>query len=283
MRCGKNATTRQKVLDALLILLLAGGLGTLLVLNGQAWYARYLAENSITELSAKSDELGEAGRLEVKHQAIAYNKRLCSGGDMQGLLPYDEQLLFDREPMMSYIEIPKIGVKLPIYHGTSDAALMAGIGHLERSSLPVGGGGTHCVLTGHTGMRSAHMFDDLDDLEQGDVFVIWTLSEPHAYMVTQTEVVLPEDTSSLDIDAECDLCTLVTCTPYGVNSHRLLVHATRCAYDPEDEDVPTVHLSDREQSLAWALGLVGIATVGAIARRIAIRRRRAAEWRSKCF
>lgn len=283
MRCGKKHINRKSVLDILLVLLLISGLATLAVLNGQAWYARYLAETSITELSSKSDNLGDEGRLAVKEQAIAYNKQLAGENVPQDVLPYENQLLFDREPMMSYIEIPKINVRLPIYHGTSEAALMAGIGHLESSSLPIGGTSTHCVLTGHSGMHNTPMFDDLVELESGDMFVIWTLSEPYAYEVTAIETVVPEDTSSLEIEPQSDLCTLVTCTPYGVNSHRLLVHATRCDYEPDEIEKPVIRMNDREQTLAAALALTAAGLLAVIVHRKNTRRRRAAEWRSKCL
>ena len=270
----QNTFTRRRVLDVVLALLLAGGLGTLAFLNVQALHARHVAESSISELTAKSDELGDRGRIEVKRQALAFNARLAGHESEEPVLPYEEQLLFDREPMMSYIEIPKIDVRLPIYHGTSDAALMAGVGHLESSSLPVGGQDAHCVLAAHSGMRNAHMFDELDQLVAGDTFVIWTLSEPYAYQVTTTEVVEPDEVSSLGIDPNRDICTLVTCTPYGVNSHRLLVHATRCDYEPDELPQHAVHLGNREQSLVGALALVAIAPIVVIAAKALSRRRK---------
>ena len=270
----QNTFAKRRVLDVVLALLLIGGLGTLALLNAQALHARRVAESSISELSAKSDELGDRGRIEVKRQALAFNARLAGRESEAAILPYEEQLLFDREPMMSYIEIPKINVRLPIYHGTSEAALMAGVGHLESSSLPVGGQDAHCVLAAHSGMRNAHMFDELDQLVAGDTFVIWTLSEPYAYRVTNTEIVEPDEVSSLGIDPDHDLCTLVTCTPYGVNSHRLLVHAARCSYEPDEQPQPTVHLGNREQSLVGALALVAVAPVAVFAAKALSRRKK---------
>ena len=130
--------------------------------------------------------------------------------------------------VMGQIMIPSIGVDLPIYHGIGSEGMQHGVGHMPQTSLPTGGASTHCVLAGHTGLPSARIFDKLDQLHVGDWFIVRVLGEDHAYRVTSTEVVLPEQTDSLTIQDGQDLMTLVTCTPYGVNSHRLLVHAQRC-------------------------------------------------------
>jgi len=129
--------------------------------------------------------------------------------------------------VMGYIEIEKIGVNLPIYHGVSEAVLQVGAGHIEGSSLPVGGIGTHCIISGHRGLPSAMLFTDLDKLEIGDVFIINILDETLTYEINLIQTVEPDQVDSLQIDKEKDLCTLVTCTPYGVNSHRLLITGTR--------------------------------------------------------
>jgi len=128
---------------------------------------------------------------------------------------------------MGYIEIEKIGVNLPIYHGVSEAVLQVGAGHIEGSSLPIGGIGTHCIISGHRGLPSAMLFTDLDKLEIGDVFLINILDETLTYEINQILTVEPDQVDSLEIDKDKDLCTLVTCTPYGVNSHRLLITGTR--------------------------------------------------------
>ena len=135
--------------------------------------------------------------------------------------------------VMGSIIIPSINVNLPIYHGTEGEGMNHGVGHVTNSSLPVGGASTHCVLAGHTGLPSAVIFDHLEELRVGDYFIIQVLDQELAYRVTSTEVVLPDDTTSLGVQAGKDLITLVTCTPYGVNSHRLLVHAERCEV-PQD-------------------------------------------------
>lgn len=128
---------------------------------------------------------------------------------------------------MGYIEIPSIDVSLPIYHGTDEGVLAVGVGHLEWTSLPVGGESTHCVLSGHRGLPSARLFTDLDQLKEGDYFMLNILDETLTYEVDQIRIVEPEEVEELTIIEGRDLCTLVTCTPYGVNSHRLLVRGHR--------------------------------------------------------
>ena len=135
--------------------------------------------------------------------------------------------------IMGYLVIPQIGAELPIYHGTSDATLEVGVGHLLGSSLPVGGASTHTVLTGHSGMANNKMLSDLDQLEIGDVFYLEVLEETLAYQVDQIKTVLPSDTTYLGIEEALDYCTLVTCTPFGVNAHRLLVRGSRIPYSGE--------------------------------------------------
>ena len=132
---------------------------------------------------------------------------------------------------MGYVEIPKIQVNLPIYHGTDAEVLDRGVGHLLGSSLPVGGENTHTILSGHSGMASQKMFTDLDQLAPGDVFYLNVLNETLAYQVTEINTVLPYETELLGIVPGEDLCTLVTCTPYGINTHRLLVCGSRIPYE----------------------------------------------------
>lgn len=136
---------------------------------------------------------------------------------------------------LGYITIPKIDVKLPIYHGTSAEVLAKGVGHIEQSSFPLGGEGTHSVLTGHRGMPDAVLFTDLDKVEKGDKFYLHILDEILAYQVDQIKVVDPEDTSDLKIIGGKDYCSLVTCTPYAINSHRLILRGVRVPYTGEEE------------------------------------------------
>ncbi|MEF7638175.1 class C sortase [Bacillus thuringiensis] len=136
--------------------------------------------------------------------------------------------------VMGYVEVPKIKVKLPIYPGTSEEVLSRGVGHLDKSSLPVGGKGTHTVLTGHRGLPSALLFTDLDKIKESDVFYIHSLDKVLAYQVDQIKVVLPSETEDLLIVNDQDYATLLTCTPYGVNTHRLLVRGHRIPYEPKE-------------------------------------------------
>lgn len=171
-------------------------------------------------------------------QAEEYNQRLASSGIMWTLNQQEREIYQSvLDPfgtgMMGSIEIPDINVRLPIYHGVDDAVLQVGIGHMEGTSLPVGGQSTHCVLSGHRGLPSARLFTDLDQMSVGDVFYLHTLNQVLAYQVEDVCVVEPKDVTSLQIEEGKDYCTLVTCTPYGVNTHRLLVRGVRVEYTPE--------------------------------------------------
>lgn len=180
----------------------------------------------------------------IREQAAAYNAAITPGTaeeaySQEAILTasnnYVNQLNVGGSGIMGYIDIPKINVDLPIYHGTGSDALDRGTGHLLGSSLPVGGEGTHTIITGHSGMASQKMFTDLEQLQEGDVFYLRVLDETLAYEVKAVHTVLPHDTSFLGIVPGEDLCTLVTCTPTGVNTHRLLVQGSRIPYEPTVE------------------------------------------------
>ena len=148
--------------------------------------------------------------------------------------PYNNLLNYDSQGIMGFLEIPAIKVKLPIYHGTSPTVLQKGVGHLEGSSLPVGGESTHSILTGHTGLNKAKLFTDLTSVQKGDMFFVSVLGQKMAYVVDDINVVLPDDTSRLQVVEGKDYVTLITCTPYGVNDHRLLVRGIRTEYTEKD-------------------------------------------------
>lgn len=195
--------------------------------------------NQISTVSSTVDALSEEERERILLQARSFNEQLAGEATelpADQIEPYAQQLIFDRDPMMSWVEIPSIDVSMPIYHGTSEEVLMAGVGHLEGTSLPVGGTSTHCVLTAHSGMRNLSMFDDIHSLEPGDLVLLHTMNKTLAYKMVDSEVVLPEEMESLTIDPGADKVTLVTCTPYGVNDHRLLVHCVRTKYSKKDVD-----------------------------------------------
>ena len=149
---------------------------------------------------------------------------------------YESLLNLTGSGIMGYIEIPKISCSLPIYHGTDEAVLQIAVGHIEGTSLPTGDAGTHAVLSGHRGLPSAKLFTDLDQMEEGDLFVIRVMDQIMTYEVDQILIVLPEEMDALAIDPEQDYCTLVTCTPYGINSHRLLVRGRRT----ENQEMETI-------------------------------------------
>ena len=196
--------------------------------------------------------------VQEREKAIAYNQTLLpntatEGGYTQEALQsaseeYDSILNLSGDGIMGYIEIPKINVHLPIYHGTGDSSLSKGVGHLLGSSLPVGGENTHSILSGHSGMASQTMFTDLEQLDIGDVFYLYVLDEILAYQVSEINTVLPSDTSLLGIWEGEDCCTLVTCTPYGVNTHRLLVTASRIPYEEAEQIAELAETEDRTGS-----------------------------------
>ena len=180
----------------------------------------------------------------IREQAFAYNAAITPGAveesySQEAILTasnnYVNQLNVGGSGIMGYIDIPKIHVDLPIYHGTGTDSLNRGTGHLLGSSLPVGGEGTHAIITGHSGMASQKMFTDLEQLQEGDVFYLRVLDETLAYEVKAVHTVLPHDTSFLGIVPGEDLCTLVTCTPTGINTHRLLVQGSRIPFVPAEE------------------------------------------------
>ena len=186
----------------------------------------------VENVAAISDEeyqaLWQAALDYNTHRASAEYKLTDDENDA-----YNSVLNVDGTGVMGYIEIPSIAVSLPIYHGTSDGILSKAIGHLDWSNLPIGGEGTHCVLSGHRGLPSAKLFTDLDRLVAGDVFLIYVLNETFTYEVDQILIVEPSDLSALNASPGEDLCTLITCTPYGINTHRLLVRGHRIENNPE--------------------------------------------------
>ena len=206
----------------------------------------------LTEYSDTVEKLEDDSIYELLGEARAYNETLTPGaisiesvftqeGQQYAAEDYYDLLNVGAAGIMGYVEIPKIAVYLPIYHGTESDVLDVGIGHLIGSSLPVGGESTHTILTGHSGMAREKMFSDLDQLKAGDVIYLHVLNQTLAYEVDQTKIVLPDNTDYLGIEKGQDYCTLVTCTPFGVNTHRLLVRGHRVEYtDSTDETIPEI-------------------------------------------
>lgn len=191
-------------------------------------------------------------------EAEDYNKRLTnsnitdifSSTEVENSSDYLEILDIDREGTMGYISIPKIDVKIPIYHGTSAKVLQKGVGHLEGSSFPVGGETTHSILAAHRGLPSARLFTDLDQIKKGDKFYIYVMEQVFAYQVDQILVIDPSNTEPLQIQEGKDYVTLVTCTPYAVNTHRLLVRGARV---PEEEQKEKIEIASTMDSSRLAL------------------------------
>ena len=178
-------------------------------------------------------ELTAQRQAAEQYNAMLANATISEGGASAPPLAYAEQLTVGG--VMAYVDIPQIGVYLPVQHGTGAETLEKSVGHVVGTSLPVGGSSTHAVLSAHSGMASSKLFSDIDQLEKGDVFYIHVLGEVLAYEVDSINTVLPTDTSLLQIEAGKDLVTLVTCTPFGVNTHRLLVRGHRVPYVPEQK------------------------------------------------
>lgn len=247
------------------------------------YLSNYLAQQRQAEIVLQYDEaLGIVQDADVSaalEAARAYNAALANG-QAEGITDYDELLNLTGNGMMGIITIPAIGVELPVYHGTQSLEL--GALHLQGTSLPVGGASTHCVISAHSGMSSEIMFTDLDRLAEGDVFFLKVYGETLAYEVDQILTVLPENVEPLTIVPGEDLCTLLTCTPYGVNTHRLLVRGHRIAYEPETAGAET-QMPVRAKQSTWmqqyirgilcGVGIVAAAAVAIIAI-ILIRRRR---------
>ena len=205
--------------------------GTLYPVISDYWNTKHQSEVQV-EYEKQMESMEDAELTAALEAANAYNAALRPVRYTKAALDaaavgYDDLLNLYGNGIMAYVEIPKIHVNLPIYHGTTTEVLEKGIGHLTGSSLPIGGVGNHAVLTGHSGVAGQRLFSDLDQLEIGDVFFIHVLNQQLAYEVRAIDTVLPEDTKLLTSVEGKDKCTLVTCTPFGVNTHRLLIQGER--------------------------------------------------------
>lgn len=224
---------KNKKSTIIMVLALVVGLSLLLYPTLSNWW------NSFRQSRVVSSYVGEVASLDdetyerLLSEANSYNETLIGKSNRFSVFTerehtrYENALKINDLGVMGYVSVPKIDVTLPIYHGTDDAILQHSIGHLEGSSLPVGGESTHCVLSGHRGLPSARLFTDLDKMEVGDTFVLNILDETLTYEVDQIRIVLPEEVEELEIAEGKDYCTLLTCTPYGINSHRMFVRGHR--------------------------------------------------------
>ena len=250
------------------------------LLMGYPYLANYVFEhetaslvNSVEKVEERADD---TEKEKIKKSVTQYNEKLFSNG-VKLCDPFKEErknistedyrklLCINSEGVMGTISIPTIGVKLPIYHGTSEKILEKGVGHLEGTSLPIGGENTHTVLTGHTGLSNAKLFTDLTELEKGEIFFLNILGEQLVYQVDQIQTVLPSELEELYIKKGEDYCTLVTCTPYGVNTHRLFVRGTRIQHGEEFihfQDIKKKHVESKwmkeyEKALKYSLTILG--------------------------
>lgn len=241
---------KKKRIGFLPFLLFIVGIGILLYPTASNYYNVVHQSNAIVEYAENLAAMDNEHTKKLWSDAMIHNQDLYAsqlGLELpeDSLKNYEEILRVAENGMMGYIDIEKINVHLPIYHGTSEPILQKGIGHLEWSSFPIGGDNTHTVLTGHTGLPSARLFTDLDRMEVGDRFVLQIVGETMTYEVEEIYVVLPYEIDSLAISPGEDLCTLVTCTPYGVNSHRLLVRAHRTENQEIEEGVSIVEKAEK--------------------------------------
>lgn len=228
----KKSNALLNVMIAISAIAMIGALGLIAYPTFSDWWNRMHQSYAVASYVEHAEDMSAAERKAMLDAAHAYNERLVTNSDRWHMTDeqkreYDATLDVTGTGIMGYVTIPRIKVKLPVYHGTSDGVLQIAAGHLAGTSLPVGGATTHAVVSGHTGLPSARLLTGLDELQKGDTFAFHVLDETYTYQVDQISVVLPSEISKLNIESGADYATLITCTPYGVNSHRLLVRGHR--------------------------------------------------------
>lgn len=282
-----NKKRKMTIKDIIRLLVLVVAFAVLLYPTVSSYVNEKNGSKVVSNYDAESVRLSNAEKEQMLEDARAYNKEMLSNIDLidpfsQGETSvdarYESLLNMDGSGMMGYIRIPKIKVEIPIYHGTSESVLQAGVGHFWGTSLPVGGESTHTVLTGHRGLPTKTLFTNMDKLVKGDVFYIKVLDETLAYKVDQILTVLPEETDALSIVPGQDYATLVTCTPYAINTHRLLVRGHRITYEEavkiEKNTSTGIELSFTTKVLIVTLGIIFIGLVIAMLYSIYDKRRR---------
>ena len=223
---------KKNASSMILVMIFLVGLSLLLYPSfSEFWNSKHQSQ-AIASYTEQVLEIDDDSYELMIQAANEYNKKLENGlgrwvPSEEEVKEYNDLLNVSGTGIMGYVEIPNLRISLPIYHGVDEAVLQIAIGHLQGSSLPVGGEGTHCAISGHRGLPSAKLFTNIDQLKEGDVFLLCILDEVLTYEVDQIRIVEPNDLSALEIEEGKDLCTLITCTPYGVNSHRLLVRGHR--------------------------------------------------------
>ena len=228
---GKKKGKGSSVSTIILLVILLVGVGILLYPSVSDWWNSMHATQAIAGYVTAVEDLSGQEREDAIKAAQAYNTKLLNGVDFdlteEEYAEYEALLDIGGTGIMGYVQISAIGVNLPIYHSVDESVLQIAVGHIPGSSLPVGGERTHSVLSGHRGLPSAKLFSDLDRMVEGDIFTLNVMGQTFTYMVDQIRIVLPEEVDELAIKPGRDYCTLVTCTPYGVNSHRMLVRGKR--------------------------------------------------------
>lgn len=244
----------DKQLTWCLVLVFILGLGIMLYPTLSDYWNSLHQTQVIANYDTVVEELDETDSEKMLEEAREYNQKLAENKELfyrpDAIENYAEILNFGDE-MMGYITIHKIGVQLPVYHSADEKYMQVGVGHLPGTSFPIGGESTHAVLTGHRGLPSAELFSHLDQMQKGDIFSVSVLGDSVYYVVDDIETVLPDEVDSLQIVDGEDRCTLVTCTPYGVNTHRLLIHGTRTDYVPEEVTVEVKEEGYRVDLMRW--------------------------------
>jgi sortase A len=226
---------RENFGTVLLIAALLVGISLVVYPTVSDYWNSFHQSKAVASYVQDVEDLEEGEKERLQEEARAYNEKLPQNVTPTLHVDQNEKSLYDRtfkvskSGMMAYIEIPKLNLTLPIYHGTDETVLRVAIGHILGTSFPIGGKGSHAVLSGHRGLPSARLFTDIDQLVEGDTFMIQVLDETLTYQVDQILTVLPQEVSALRIDPNQDYVTLITCTPYGINTHRLLVRGHRVA------------------------------------------------------
>ena len=235
---------RKSLSTIVLTIILIIGVSLLLYPTVSDYWNEFHQSKAIASYVEVVETMDEEKIQSILDEAIAYNERLRSKANRwnlseEDIAEYNNTLNVSGTGIMGYIDIPSISVQLPVYHSTDEEVLQIGVGHIEGSSLPVGGEGTHAVVSGHRGLRSAKLFTDIDQLSEGDIFKFYVLGETLTYQIDQIRIVLPDELNDLKIESGKDYVTLVTCTPYGINSHRLLVRGHRIENTDAEKTVVT--------------------------------------------
>ena len=223
---------KKNLFTVIMVTGLVIGVGLLLYPSVANYWNSFHQTRAIMSYQETVSKMDTAEYERILNDAKKYNKELAKTGLIWNMTDaqrkeYNSKLKIEGTDVMAYISMPKFHIRVPIYHGTEESVLQIAIGHLEGSSLPVGGKSTHCLISGHRGLPSARLFTDLDKVKEGDTWTITTLNETLTYECDQIRIVEPDDLSNLQIVEGEDLCRLITCTPYGINTHRLLIRGHR--------------------------------------------------------